>query len=106
MSKPNIIKLKEQGFCYGVKRAIKIVLDAVNNNEVKKPIYLLGNLVHNNHIDDLLTSLGVIVLNGTIRLSMLDEIPNGSTIVFSAHGVSKQVRDKANEKNMFVIDTT
>ena len=106
MNKPNIIKLKEQGFCYGVKRAIKLVIDAVNNDTIKKPIYLLGNLVHNSHIDDLLKELGVIVVTGDIRLSMLDNIPNESTVVFSAHGVSQKVKNKAKQKMMFVIDTT
>ena len=51
MKKPNIIKLEKQGFCYGVRRAIKMVIDAVNDINIKKPIYLLGNLVHNCHID-------------------------------------------------------
>lgn len=106
MKEPNIIKLKEQGFCYGVKRAINLVINAVNNDKIKKPIYLLGNLVHNSHIDELLKQLGVIVVTGDIRLSMLDNIPKGSTVVFSAHGVSQKVKDKAKLKNMFVIDTT
>lgn len=106
MKKPNIIKLEKQGFCYGVRRAIKIVLEAVENDNIKKPIYLLGNLVHNSHIDELLKSLNVIVVEGEIRLTMLDNIPDGSTIVFSAHGVSQVVKDKAISKNMFIIDTT
>lgn len=106
MKKPNIIKLQKQGFCYGVRRAIKMVIDAVNDDSIKKPIYLLGNLVHNSHIDELLKSLNVIVVDGEIRYTMLDNIPDGSTIVFSAHGVSQIVKDKAKEKNMFIIDTT
>lgn len=106
MNKPNIIKLKEQGFCYGVKRAIKMVIDAVQDESIKKPIYLLGNLVHNSHIDDLLKELNVIVVDGEERYIMLDNIPEGSTIVFSAHGVSQKVKDKAKAKNMFIIDTT
>ena len=106
MKKPNIIKLEKQGFCYGVRRAIKIVLEAVENDKIKKPIYLLGNLVHNSHIDELLKSLNVIVVEGEIRLTMLDNIPDGSTIVFSAHGVSQVVKDKAINKSMFIIDTT
>lgn len=106
MNKPNIIKLKEQGFCYGVKRAIKMVYEAVCDDSIKKPIYLLGNLVHNSHIDEFLKELGVIIVEGEIRYTMLDNIPNGSTIVFSAHGVSQIVKEKAKEKNMYVIDTT
>lgn len=106
MKKPNIIKLEKQGFCYGVKRAIKLVCEAVYDNNIKKPIYLLGNLVHNAHIDDLLTMLGVIVIDGQDRYTMLDKIPNDATVVFSAHGVSQKVKDKAKEKNLYVIDTT
>ena len=83
-----------------------MVIDAVNDDSIKKPIYLLGNLVHNSHIDELLKSLNVIVVDGEIRYTMLDNIPDGSTIVFSAHGVSQIVKDKAKEKNMFIIDTT
>ena len=54
MNKPNIIKLKEQGFCYGVKRALKIVQNAVYDPSIPKPIYLLGNVVHNQHIHNYL----------------------------------------------------
>ena len=106
MNKPNIIKLKEQGFCYGVKRAIKIVYDAVLDENIKKPIYLLGNLVHNSHVADFFKSLGVIILEGDTRYEMLESLPNESTIVYTAHGVSQLVKDLAKKKNMFVIDTT
>ena len=102
----NIIKLKEQGFCYGVKRAINIVTEAVNNADIAKPVYLLGHLVHNSFIDDYFKSIGVIIVDGTNRLEMLDRVPNNSTIVFSAHGVSNKVRQKANDKNLTVIDAT
>ena len=102
----NIIKLKEQGFCYGVKRAISIVIDAVNNDNIIKTVYLLGHLVHNNFIDDYFKSIGVIIVDGTNRLEMLDKVPNNSTVVFSAHGVSNKVRQKANDKNLTVIDAT
>lgn len=103
---PKIIKLKETGFCYGVTRAIKIVKETVQNDSIKKPIYLLGNLVHNKHISNYLKNLGVIVIDGDNRLDMLDEIPNGSTVVFSAHGVSDKVRNKAKLKNLEIIDAT
>lgn len=106
MNKPNIIKLKEQGFCYGVKRALKIVQNAVYDPSIPKPIYLLGNVVHNQHIHNYLTNLGVIVIDGENRLEMLDQIPNNSTVLFSAHGVSDKVRAKAKEKNLNAIDAT
>ena len=106
MNKQNIILLKEQGFCYGVKRAIKIVQDAVSNQDIKKPIYLLGNLVHNDHIHEYLTTLGVVIIDGDNRLNMLDQIPNNSTVIFSAHGVSDKVRHKAKLKDLYIIDAT
>lgn len=106
MDKPLVIKLKETGFCYGVTRAIKIVTDTVANDSIKKPIYLLGNLVHNKHISEYLKKLGVIVIDGDNRLEMLDYVPNHSTVIFSAHGVSDKVREKAFLKNLTIIDAT
>lgn len=106
MNSPTIIKLKEQGFCYGVKHALNIVLKSLDDETINKPIYLLGHLVHNSFIDDLFESLGVIVVDGTNRLEMLDKVPDYSTVVFSAHGVSNKVREKAISKNLSIIDAT
>lgn len=106
MKKPNVIKLDKQGFCYGVKRSLKIVQNAVYDPSIPKPIYLLGNVVHNQHIHNYLTNLGVIVIDGENRLEMLDQIPNNSTVLFSAHGVSDKVREKAAKKNLNTIDAT
>ena len=106
MNNPTIIKLKEQGFCYGVKRALNIVLNSLDDETINKPIYLLGHLVHNSFIDDLFESLGVIVVDGTNRIEMLDKVPNSSTVVFSAHGVSNKVKEKAISKSLNIIDAT
>ncbi len=106
MNSPKIIRLKEQGFCYGVKRAIKIVEEAALNPLLPRPIYLLGNLVHNDFIKQYLDKLNVIVIDGDNRLEMLDLIPNDVTVIFSAHGVSDQVRNKAKLKNLTIIDAT
>lgn len=102
----NIIKLKNQGFCYGVKRAIQICLDAKEDSTLPRPIYLLGNIVHNDHIFQVLKEIGIIVVEGDNRLKMLDEIPNNVTVIFSAHGVSDKVVQKAKSKNLTIIDAT
>lgn len=106
MNNINITKLKEQGFCYGVTRAINIALDTVDNEDLPKPIYLLGNIVHNSHIEQLLFKKGIIVIEGTNRLQMLEHVPDGKTIIFSAHGVSDKVKELALKKHLVVIDAT
>lgn len=106
MNSPKIIRLKEQGFCYGVKRAIKIVEASCQDQSLPRPIYLLGNLVHNDFIKHYLDKLNIIIIDGDNRLQMLDSIPNNCTVIFSAHGVSNQVRAKAIAKNLTIIDAT
>lgn len=99
-----ITKAKNLGFCYGVKRAIEIVHNVINNN-YPKPIYLLGNLVHNHHISDYFASLGIIILEEGTRLEMLDKITMG-TVIFTAHGVSDEVVKKAQNKHLTIVDAT
>lgn len=106
MNKPILNILKEQGFCFGVSRAIKIALDSLNDTSIKKPIYLLGNIVHNHYIKEQLESLGIIILEGKSRYDMLDEVPTNATVMFSAHGVSDEVKAKAINKNLHIIDST
>lgn len=101
----NIVKFKEQGFCFGVSRSIEIVQKTIDNPNTKKPIYLLGSLVHNHHVNDYFTKNGVIVLNNKTRLEMLDEIVEG-TVIITAHGVSDKVIKKAKLKNLDVVDAT
>lgn len=100
-----ITKLNEIGFCYGVKRAIKIAKETIDNPNTIKPVYLLGNLVHNHHINEYLSSLGIIILDKGTRLEMLDEIDFG-TVIFTAHGVSNKVIEKAKNKNLNIVDAT
>lgn len=100
-----ITKLNEIGFCYGVKRAIKIAEETIKNPLTPKPIYLLGNLVHNHHINEYLESLGIIILNNGTRMQMLDQI-NSGTVIFTAHGVSDEVVNEAKRKKLNIIDAT
>lgn len=100
-----INKADELGFCYGVKNAIKITIQVANDNTIPKPIYLLGSLVHNHHVSDYLKSIGIKILEGVSRLAMLDQIDKG-TVIFTAHGVSNKVIQKAKDKKLNIIDAT
>lgn len=102
-----INKLTPQGYCNGVKRAINIVLDTLNNPNTKKPIYLLGSIIHNKFVNEEFIKMGAIILENKdkTRYELLDEITEG-TIIISAHGVSPKVIEKAKSKNLDIIDTT
>ena len=99
-----IIKLNNQGFCYGVTHAIEIAIAASKNESYPKPIYLLGDIVHNKHISLLLDKLGIITIKGNNRLQMLDQVEDYKTVIFSAHGVSDKVKEKAKRKHLVIVD--
>ena len=102
-----INRIEPQGFCGGVKNAIEIAKKAIENENNKRPIYLLGSLIHNKHVMKSLEDLGLILIDdkNKTRLELLDEINSGS-VIFSAHGVSSEVYLKAQEKNLNIIDAT
>jgi len=101
----NISKITPQGFCKGVTKAIYIINNALNNENVKRPIYMLGSIVHNKNIVQSFKNKGIIILDGDSRLKMLDKIENG-TVIFTAHGVSEAVKEKAIQKGLDIIDAT
>lgn len=100
-----VIKVTPQGYCYGVVRAINIAKKAAKTE--KKPIYILGDIVHNKLVSDYLKTLDIITIEDKTktRLELLDSIEIG-TVIFTAHGVSLEVRKKAGEKGLNVIDAT
>ena len=102
-----IRKIEPQGYCNGVKRALNIVNDAINNESIKRPIYLLGQIIHNKHVVNDFIEKGVIVIEDKTktRLELLDQINEG-TVIFSAHGVSPSVYEKAKAKGLNIIDAT
>ncbi len=102
-----VISLTPRGYCHGVVYAIKTVKKIARNPHVKKPIHVLGMIVHNKKIVADLDELGVKTLHekGVSRLALLDRINEG-TVIFTAHGVSDQVREKAEAKGLDIIDTT
>lgn len=87
-----------RSFCAGVVRAIDIVEIALEI--YPKPIYVRKEIVHNTHV------VGELRKKGTIFVDELDEVPDGKTVIFSAHGVSPQVREEARARDLRVIDAT
>ncbi|XMB72378.1 4-hydroxy-3-methylbut-2-enyl diphosphate reductase [Mycoplasmatota bacterium WC30] len=102
-----VISITPRGYCKGVTKAIAAVRNAVADNTVKKPIYILGYIVHNKYVVEEMTKLGVITLDDRkkSRLDLVDDIFNG-TVVLSAHGTNPQVKDKLSKKQIDYIDAT
>lgn len=82
-----------------------LALQTAKNLELPRPIYILGMIVHNQHVTDAFEKEGVITLDGANRLDILDQIDQG-TVIFTAHGVSPEVRRIAREKGLAVVDAT
>ena len=96
---PHTLLLAEpRGFCAGVVRAID-VLDSVLDRE-PPPIYAFHEIVHNRHVVDGFRARGAIFVDD------VTEVPEGSRIVFSAHGVSPAVVDEAKRRRLRIIDAT
>jgi len=87
-----------RGFCAGVDRAIEIVERALKTHGA--PIYVRHEIVHNDHV------VADLRAKGAIFVDELDEIPDDSTVIFSAHGVSRAVRDAARERGLRIFDAT
>jgi 4-hydroxy-3-methylbut-2-enyl diphosphate reductase len=93
-----ILLLRPRGFCAGVVRAIDVVKIVLNL--YGPPIYVRKEIVHNRHVVDELRGAGAIFVDE------LSEVPEGSRVIFSAHGVSPEVRREARERRLEVIDAT
>ncbi|MCL1630400.1 4-hydroxy-3-methylbut-2-enyl diphosphate reductase [Sporolactobacillus sp. CPB3-1] len=102
-----VIKVSPRGYCYGVVDALVIARQAAMNQDLPRPIYILGMIVHNHHVTEALKNDEVITLDikGKKRIDLLKEIDHG-TVIFTAHGVSPEVRALAEEKGLTVIDAT
>ena len=87
-----------RGFCAGVDRAIEIVDRAIDL--LGAPIYVRHEVVHNRFVVNNLRD------KGAIFVQELDEVPDDATVIFSAHGVSRAVQDKAKERGLKVFDAT
>lgn len=100
-----IVKISPRGYCYGVVDAMVLALNTAKNLDLPRPIYILGMIVHNAHVTDAFEQEGVITLDGENRLEILDQIEKG-TVIFTAHGVAPEVRKRARDKGLTVVDAT
>jgi 4-hydroxy-3-methylbut-2-enyl diphosphate reductase len=95
---PEILMAQPRGFCAGVDRAINIVNEALTR--FGAPIYVRHEIVHNAYVVNGLREKGAVFVED------LNEVPKGGIVVFSAHGVSQEVRKDAQERGLQVYDAT
>lgn len=100
-----VIKITPRGYCYGVVDAMVIARNAALDKTLPRPIYILGMIVHNKHVTDAFEQDGIITLDGPNRLAILEQVEQG-TVIFTAHGVSPEVRELARKKGLIAIDAT
>ncbi|HVT32093.1 MAG TPA: 4-hydroxy-3-methylbut-2-enyl diphosphate reductase [Rhodanobacteraceae bacterium] len=94
----DVLLANPRGFCAGVDRAIEIVERALET--FGAPIYVRHEVVHNRYVVEKLRG------QGAVFVDELDEVPDGATVIFSAHGVSQAVRSQASKRGLRVFDAT
>ncbi|NQX59391.1 4-hydroxy-3-methylbut-2-enyl diphosphate reductase [Paenibacillus qinlingensis] len=100
-----VVRISPRGYCYGVVDAMALAMQTAKNLNLPRPIYILGMIVHNAHVTDFFKEEGVITLDGENRLEILQQVETG-TVIFTAHGVSPEVRRLARDKGLTVVDAT
>lgn len=98
MALDGMVLAKPRGFCAGVERAIEVVEQALEIYD--KPVYVRKEIVHNIHVVEALRE------QGAIFVDELAEVPEGATVIFSAHGVAPTVWAEAQRKHLRIIDAT
>jgi len=93
-----VLLASPRGYCAGVERAVDTVEEALAKHGA--PIYVRKQIVHNRHVVENLEGKGAIFVEEN------EEVPEGSIVVFSAHGVAPEVYQQAEERNLFAIDAT
>ncbi|HWK22382.1 MAG TPA: 4-hydroxy-3-methylbut-2-enyl diphosphate reductase [Ureibacillus sp.] len=100
-----VIKINPRGYCYGVVDAMVIARNASLDKTLPRPIYILGMIVHNKHVTDAFERDGIITLDGENRKEIIEKVDSG-TVIFTAHGVSPEIREIARRKGLVSIDAT
>src|ERR1700753_4039653 len=98
LAETEILLAQPRGFCAGVDRAIEIVERALSLYGA--PIYVRHEIVHNAYV------VSDLRRKGAIFVEQLDEVPEGGTVIFSAHGVSQAIRGEAQGRGLRVFDAT
>lgn len=102
----DLVKVTPRGYCYGVVDAITLAKRVASDPNVPRPLYVLGQIVHNRHVVNQLEELGIVTLDGASRLSLLGQVPEGATVILTAHGVSPAVKFEAIRRGLNVYDAT
>jgi 4-hydroxy-3-methylbut-2-enyl diphosphate reductase len=97
-TRKRLLVVNPRGFCAGVERAIEVVDRLLE--QVGAPLYVRKEIVHNRSVVDDFRSRGVVFVDE------LDEVPDGQTVVFSAHGIAPAVREEAFRRGLRAIDAT
>ena len=98
-----VVKITPRGYCHGVVDAFRIAKRV--REETEGPVHMLGMLVHNTHATDDLQQQGIALVDQPDRLAGLGHIKEG-TVIFTAHGVSPQVKQRAVELGLKPVDAT
>lgn len=98
-----VLKITPRGYCHGVVDAFRIAKRVRESNP--GPVHMLGQLVHNTHATEDLQAQGIALVDPPNRLAGLEQISEG-TVIFTAHGVSPQVRARAAELGLNAVDAT
>ncbi|MGH3657233.1 MAG: 4-hydroxy-3-methylbut-2-enyl diphosphate reductase [Micromonosporaceae bacterium] len=93
-----VLLAKPRGYCAGVDRAVEVVEKALDLYGA--PVYVRKEIVHNRHVVETLSARGAIFVEEN------DEVPEGATVVFSAHGVAPEVHEQARQRDLRAIDAT
>ncbi|ASR48375.1 4-hydroxy-3-methylbut-2-enyl diphosphate reductase [Paenibacillus kribbensis] len=100
-----VLRISPRGYCYGVVDAMVLARQAARNLDLPRPIYILGMIVHNSHVTNSFEDEGIITLDGPNRMEILSQVEKG-TVIFTAHGVSPEVRKLARDKGLTTVDAT
>lgn len=98
-----VVRITPRGYCHGVVDAFRIAKRVRESTD--GPVHMLGQLVHNTHVTDELQEQGIRLVDPPNRLAGLEQI-KGGTVIFTAHGVSPQVKQKAAEMGLSAVDAT
>jgi len=97
-NKLKIILSKKMGFCFGVKKSVNLAKNALKTR--KNNLYMLGSIINNPQV------IGYFIKKGVKIADNLDEVPEESTVITRAHGISPTMLKKAYQKKLSVVDTT